>query len=81
MYVGIHIKCHFHMIIDKTEICRQITVKTVNVRQQLQENRWNSTSSKQKNRQANGHHKTNSRFSQLLAKTPKNERLNQTTGN
>jgi hypothetical protein len=81
MYVGIHIMSHFRQILDKTEICRQRAVKIVNVRQQFQENRWCSTCSMQKNSQADGHHKTNSRISQLLAKTLKNERLNQNKGN
>jgi hypothetical protein len=71
MYAGIHIKSHFRPILDKNEICRQIEVKISNVRQHFQESRWNSTYSMQKNRQADGHDKTNSRFSKLLAKTPK----------
>jgi hypothetical protein len=36
-------KDSFRPILDKTEICRQRAVKIVNVRQQCQESRWNST--------------------------------------
>jgi len=71
MNIGIHIKSHFLPILDKIEICRQSAVKIINVRKHFQDSRWNSTCSMQKNRQADGHDKTNSRFSQLLAKTPK----------
>jgi hypothetical protein len=40
---GIHINSHFRPILDKTEVCRQRAVKILNVRQQFQENRRNST--------------------------------------
>jgi hypothetical protein len=68
MYVRIHVKCHFRTVIDKTEIhvCRQCSVKIVNVNQQFQENGWNSTCSMQKNRQADGHDKTNSCLRRFL---------------
>jgi hypothetical protein len=81
MYVSIHTKSHFRPILDKIDIRRQSTVKIINVRQHFQDSRRNSTCSIQKNRQADGHHKTNSRFSHLLPKAHKNERLNQNTEN
>jgi hypothetical protein len=80
MYVGIHIMSHFRQILDKTQICQQRAVKIIKL-QQFQESRWCSTCSMQKNSQVDGHYKTNSRIAQLLAKTPKNETLNQNTEN
>jgi len=74
MYVGIHIKSHFRPILDKIKLCRQSAVEIINVRLFKIVRGIRPFPRRRTGRRTD-------MTKQSLAKTPKNERRNQDTGN